>query len=272
MDALDFTPDAPLATYSRWQRWLTTAADVKGWFADNAAALWDGMLAYQAARPSVIEGGMLEIGCAYGRAALMLGMHGRRSETLYLIDAKASHARDAAHLVGSHSESRVQGVGAYSERVSLDFIPSRGIRFMHIDGDHGRWALHNDLDIAHRVVGPDGMVVLDDFLAPQFYGVTQGAIEWMTRNPEAFQVVLVGFNKAYLARPRAAQRWQAFIRDELPDHLRACGQPDFTIWRTDEKLACPTFGITQRQFDRDFVTREFATARPELRPDGKPEL
>lgn len=62
------------------------------------------------------------------------------------------------------------------------------------------------------------------------------------------------------------------IGHQLPAHLRACGQPDFTVWRTDERRACPTFGITQRQFDRDFVTWEFTMGKPELTPDGKPTL
>ena len=269
MDDTETAPPGPSTEYSRWRSYGLAAAGVEGWFSDMSAALWDGFLAFQAARHKLIRGGMLEIGCAHGRAALMLGLHGRLGETIHLIDYNPAHARNAAHLVGGHSASRVEGHAIYSERASTDFLPSRGIRFLHIDGDHGRWALHNDLDIAHRVVAPEGVVVLDDFLAPQFIGVTIGAIEWMTRNPEAFEMMLVGFNKAYLVRPRAAQMFQEFIRDELPAHLRACGQPDFTLWRTDDRRACASFGITPRQFDRDFVTREFAMAKPELLVDGK---
>jgi hypothetical protein len=84
--------------------------------------------------------------------------------------------------------------------------------------------------------------------------------------------VLAGYNKAYLVRPRAALSYLTFIRDELPEHLRACGQPDFTFWRTDDRRAFSGFGMTGRQYDRDFVTREFATGVPELSPDGKPLL
>ena len=262
----------PSLPHSRHGAFLAAAAGVEGWFSDMSAALWDAFLCYQEARRIRIMGDMLEIGTAFGRAALMLGLHGRPGDVVRLIDAHAASAEGAAALVARHSASVVVGLNLFSERADMEFIPARGTRFMHIDGDHGRWALHNDLDIAHRVVGPEGMVVLDDFLSPQFLGVTVGAIEWMARNPQAFELVLAGFNKAYLVRPQAALSYLSFIRDELPGHLRGCGQRDFTLWRTDDRRAFSGFGIVSRQWDRDFVTREFAIGMAEQRQDGKPEL
>lgn len=260
-------PFGPSTEFSRVKRWRRASEGVEGWFSPMSAALWDGFLGWQHAWS--VRGDLLEIGCAHGLSALMLGVHAQPGETTRLIDAAPHHAAAAPQRVWPHSDGQVLGIHAFSERMDSSVLPMRGSRFMHIDGDHGRWALHNDLELAHRVVCDEGLVVLDDFLAPQFGGVTVGAIEWMTRNPEAFQFVLIGFNKAYLCRPRHQQRYLEFLRDGMPAHLRVCGEEDFTFWRTDDRRAFPAFGLTARQFDRDFVSREFAMAEPERLVDGK---
>jgi SAM-dependent methyltransferase len=259
-----------LSGHSRFARWQTAASDVQGWFSDMSAALWDGFLSLQAGWAA--PGDMLEIGCAYGRAAMMMGLHSRQGETLRLLDAAMQHVEETPGRVQPHSPGQVIGTYGFSERLDPALLPARGTRFMHVDGDHGLWALHNDLDLAERTLTADGLLVLDDFLAPQFMGVTLGAIEWVARHPQSFEFVLAGFNKAYLARPRFAGRYLEYIRDALPAHLRALGQTDFSFWLTDDRRACSCFGMTQRQFDRDFITREFAMGLPDSRPDGKPEL
>lgn len=263
-------PDGLSFDHTRYAAWIDAARDVTGWFSDISAALWDAFLGQQAAWH--MHGDMLEIGCAYGRAAMMLGLHARPGETLRLVDYETHHIRDAPARIRPHCQGGVTAIQAYSERLDLGQLPMRGARFMHIDGDHGRWGLHNDMAIADHALAADGLLVLDDFLAPQFMGVTLGAIEWMAQHPHSFEFVMVGFNKAYLARPRFAGEYLHFIRDALPAHLHALGHHDFSLWLTDERRACSCFGITQRQYERDFITREFAMAKPDKRADGKPEL
>lgn len=263
-------PDGTSFDHTRYAAWQDAARDVEGWFSDMSAALWDGFLGQQAAWH--MPGDMVEVGCAYGRAALLMGLHATRHDTVRLIDANPQHAADASQRVRTHSRGRAVGIHAMSEQMDIAQLPMRGTRFMHIDGDHGRWGLHNDMALADHALAADGLLVLDDFLAPQFMGVTLGAIEWMAQHPHSFEFIMVGFNKAYLARPRFAGDWLHFIRDALPAHLHALGHHDFSLWLTDERRACSCFGITQRQYDRDFITREFAMAKPDKRPDGKPEL
>lgn len=264
------SPDGTSLDHARYARWAAAQTGVEGWFSDMSAAIWDALLAQQ--RAWHMRGDLLEIGCAYGRAALMLGVHTAPPETLRLVEAWPAHAHETPGRVQPHSAGRVEAIEAFSEALPPDALPALGTRFVHVDGDHGRWGLLTDMALADRVTAPDGLVVLDDFLAPQFMGVTLGAIEWLTRNPDRFEFVMVGFNKAYLARPRYAARWLEFIRDAMPAHLRAVGHADFSLWRTDDRRGCPCFGITPRQYDRDFITREFAMALPDKRADGKPEL
>ena len=89
------------------------------------------------------------------------------------------------------------------------------------------------------------------------------------QHPGAFEPVLIGFNKAFLVRPRSAARYREAIRDTLPTHLRCCGLSNFTLFRTDDIHAFGCFGITTRIFDTDIVTRERAIGLPEVLIDGK---
>ncbi len=257
---------ADTSVFSKLAGYNVTSEGVEGWFSAISAALWDGFLSFQ--QRDGIRGDLLEIGIAYGKAALMLAAHSEPEYAIRLLDASMPQVIDTTELVRRNTTSTVHGLYGFSERFDFETLPARSTRFMHIDGDHGRWALHNDLDIANRIVTADGMVVLDDFFSASFVGVTLGAIEWLARNPDSFEMVLAGQNKAYLVRPRFALTYLQFIRDELPAHLRACGHEDFTFFHTDDPRACSCFGITPRQFDRDFVTREFAMGLPDAPPDS----
>jgi hypothetical protein len=54
-----------------------------------------------------------------------------------------------------------------------------------------------------------------------------------------------------------------FVVEELPDFLRAMGQPDFTLWHMAHPSDSSAIGITSRQFDRDVVTLDTDTRVPE---------
>lgn len=252
--------------HSRYAVYKERFGDVEGWFSDESAALFDFFLTHQTSRD--ITGDLLEIGVAYGKSALMMALHADAASTIRLVDP-SDVAGVAAQRVRDMTANPVMNFKIRSEALAHEALPGRSTRMMHIDGDHGRWALHNDLDIAYRVMTADGLVVIDDFFSESFVGVTLGAIEWLALHPLAFEMILVGFNKAYLVRPRYAQQYLTAIRDDLPVHLRAAGLTDFSLWRTDVARALGCFGITARQFDRDVVTREFASGLPEELIDGR---
>lgn len=268
------TVSAPNAngSLSKYWEYKERFAYVEGWLSDESIALYDFFLYNQSAKifyDHFQTGDFLEIGIAYGKSALLMAMHADSKSVIRLLDASQSHLLGTAERVQAMTPNKVLGVFGYSEAVDPEQFPARSTRFMHIDGDHGRWALHNDLEMANRIVSADGMVVIDDFFSETFVGVTYGTIEWMALNPTAFEMILVGFNKAYLVRPRFARRYLEAIRDRLPAHMRACGLPNFTLLRTDDTRAFGCFGITGRQHDVDIVSREMATGLPEDLIDGK---
>lgn len=101
----------------------------------------------------------------------MLAMHASPGNVVRLLDSSEAAIETSTKPIRQHVKNGVHGILGRSESVSLDLSPIRSTHFMHIDGDHGLWALHNDLDIADRVMGSDRVVVIDDFPVPHFIGV-----------------------------------------------------------------------------------------------------
>ena len=77
------------AKLSRFDAWKRIAVDVDGWFSDEAAALFDFFLAGQSSahfNPAWTVGDCLEIGVAYGKAALMMAIHTDNNWKIRLVD------------------------------------------------------------------------------------------------------------------------------------------------------------------------------------------
>lgn len=226
---------------------------IEGWFSDISAGLFDAFLTEQ--KRLVTSGPMLEIGVAYGRSALMLAEHLGPDETLELSELHKGRLDSAMASLGAiHPGKTLRPRFGKSDDIDFTEIPPRKYRFIHIDANHMRTHVLKDLALADHALSETGIVSLDDFLAPQYFSATFGAIEYLVRHPESFRFVLVGFNKAYLCRPSAHLYWLVFVRDRLPNHLRSCGLTDFTIWKTDQGDDFRGFGIAGRQFDKDFFT------------------
>ncbi|WP_160119853.1 class I SAM-dependent methyltransferase [Rhodovarius lipocyclicus] len=247
--------------------WKARYDGVTGWFSDMSAGIMDAFLDFQDQKG--VPGDMMEIGVAYGRSALLMNLHTQPREHFIGVDCNAPLLEQAAEQLRAQGTGQVITHGCESQTLSAEDFRPGSVRFMHIDGDHGRGALMNDLTIANQVVGPEGMLVLDDFLAPQFLPATAGVFEWLTLHPKRFEIVLAGHNKAYLARPEAARDYLFFIRDQLPQALRARGTTDFTFWRMSEPEDWRGFGVAGRQWDRDFVGLKEDVNEPEGPPSER---
>ncbi|RVT91594.1 class I SAM-dependent methyltransferase [Rhodovarius crocodyli] len=234
-----------------YSNWKAAHDGVTGWFSDMSAGIVDAFLDYQDQKG--IPGDLMEIGVAHGRSASLINLHARTREHFIAVDCNAPLLEEAAALLRGQGTGQVIVHGCDSQALPAEDFRQGCVRFMHIDGDHGRGALLNDLTIADQVVGPEGLLVLDDFLAPQYLAATAGVFEWLTLHPKRFEMVLAGHNKAYLARPEAARDYLFFIRDQLPAQLRARGTTDFTFWRMAEPEDWRGFGVAGRQWNRDFV-------------------
>jgi len=63
-------------------------------------------------------------------------------------------------------------------------LEGRRARFIHIDGEHSRAALTQDLELATAVLAPEGLIALDDMLHPGYPTLMVAVHEYLGRHPE----------------------------------------------------------------------------------------
>jgi hypothetical protein len=55
---------------------------------------------------------------------------------------------------------------------------------VHLDGEHSPECLSHDLDLAHAVLHPDGIIALDDMLHPGYPTLIVTVLDFLARHPE----------------------------------------------------------------------------------------
>ncbi|MFF4469347.1 class I SAM-dependent methyltransferase [Streptomyces sp. NPDC001599] len=166
--------------------------DVPGWFWPLDQVLFSWFLERQERLDT--RGDLLELGAYLGKSAILLGHRLRDGETLTVCDLFGAEPPDAAN--------RAEAAKSYSsltrqafERNYLSFhdalpriiqAPSSAIvdevaagtcRFVHIDASHLYEHVEGDIRAARELLGPDGIVVLDDFRSEHTPGVAVAAWE-----------------------------------------------------------------------------------------------
>ncbi len=63
-------------------------------------------------------------------------------------------------------------------------MKSESIRFFHIDSDHEYDCLTNDLELAHPLMHPKGVMVLDDMLHPGYPTLVTAVYDYLKRHQE----------------------------------------------------------------------------------------
>ncbi|MET9354189.1 class I SAM-dependent methyltransferase [Streptomyces sp. NPDC006617] len=166
--------------------------DVPGWFWPLDQVLFSWFLERQERLDT--RGDLLELGAYLGKSAILLGHRLRDGETLTVCDLFGAEPPDAAN--------RAEAAKSYSsltrqafERNYLSFhdalpriiqAPSSAVvdevapgtcRFVHIDASHLYEHVEGDIRAARELLGPDGIVVLDDFRSEHTPGVAVAAWE-----------------------------------------------------------------------------------------------
>ncbi|MGX1224065.1 hypothetical protein RKD42_005324 [Streptomyces ambofaciens] len=166
--------------------------DVPGWFWPLDQVLFSWFLERQERLDT--RGDLLELGAYLGKSAILLGHRLRDGETLTVCDLFGAEPPDAAN--------RAEAAKSYSsltrqafERNYLSFhdtlptiiqAPSSAVvdevapgtcRFVHIDASHLYEHVEGDIGAARELLGPDGIVVLDDFRSEHTPGVAVAAWE-----------------------------------------------------------------------------------------------
>lgn len=163
---------------------------IVGAFWDTDFRLFDALLAAQESMG--VTGDLLEIGALYGKSAILLGVHARPEETVHVCDVfeqeaagDANQAENDSSYPGLARDKFESNYRTYVDRdphVIQEFSTSIAthvdpgtLRFAHVDGGHLFETVVDDLRNVRALLGPQGIVVLDDFRALHTPGVAAAA-------------------------------------------------------------------------------------------------
>jgi hypothetical protein len=233
---------------------------IPGWFPFQSYCVWRALLDRQAGE----RGDLFEIGVWKGRSASVLASYRKPGEKLYLCDLRLDEpaVQQAIGSVGAATSDLVALSGPSAELAGkLDLKAMfRSVRWFHIDGEHTGTSVYRELEIAHAVLNPGGIVVIDDFFSSRYPANTTEAVRYIEKNPFHFRLLAVAFNKGYLCRPEALGGWMDFMAEDMTLAMRRHGL-SATIFKTTGPWDNDAVGIV------DYVEE----AGPVAGPDDKPQ-
>jgi predicted O-methyltransferase YrrM len=84
---------------------------------------------------------------------------------------------------------------------------------IHIDGEHSEAAALHDLRESVQRLSPGGVIIVDDWLQPDFIGVNSAVHRFLSEAD--FRIVLTTEWKAYLTSAATAQDWHSYLVAQL---------------------------------------------------------
>jgi hypothetical protein len=174
-------------------RYLTNGYDrLPGMSSRFAAAICGHVIQRQTALG--IAGDVVEIGTFEGRflIALALGLapgeHALGIDVFEWPDAGVLDRFLANCDRQALSRSRCRPWKTNSASIAIPDLRSRlggrAARFVHIDGDHSPAGLRHDLDLAHGVLEPRGVVCVDDMLHPRYPTLVTAVLDYVDQYRE----------------------------------------------------------------------------------------
>ena len=124
-------------------------------------------------------------------------------------------------------------------------------KFCHIDGEHTFLAVRNLLDSLPRLVGPDSVIVFDDFHNEGFPDISEAVFTHASHKTSLFPL-LFGLNKGvYVFEPNDRGRYAHDVAEYFPNtayNVRWLPDGSFTI--APRPLAVPKRSFTRRVLRR----------------------
>jgi predicted O-methyltransferase YrrM len=165
---------------------------VPGMSSRFAAAICCGLLRIQAELG--VTGPVVEIGAFEGRFFIALAHALEPSDTALAIDRfdwpNAEVIERFASNCAKHGIPAERRITLQADSLSLGpdellaKLGGRRVRFLHIDGEHSRAALINDLELATAVLAPAGVIALDDMLHPGYPTLMVAVYDYLARHHE----------------------------------------------------------------------------------------
>lgn len=141
-----------------------------------------------------IAGDMLEIGTFEGRFFIAMAMLLEPDEHALGIDVFdwpdegvsdrfLENCAAAGLRRGSYTAWKIDSRTLDPARLR-EKLPGRVARFIHVDGEHNAQCLSHDLELAHAVLHPQGVIALDDMLHPGYPTLIVTVLDYLARHPE----------------------------------------------------------------------------------------
>lgn len=183
-----------------------------------------------------VSGPLFEIGVHEGRTLVLFALLAREGEKCVGVDLFDSRQAENIDHSGSGSAERVRAnlkifapetecqlveSNSFDFRYHPAFANVRGARLCHIDGGHFLEVVLNDIDIMQTVVGPGGVIVIDDYLHSGFPEVQEAVHRyfWTSTNIKAIPFA-IGRNKIYLISAAFHTEMIRFLSDDLPPEIK----------------------------------------------------
>jgi hypothetical protein len=233
-------------------------ASVPGMSSRFAAAITCGLLRIQTA--AGITGPVVEVGAFEGRFLIALAKALAPGEIVIGIDLFdwpnpevegrciancAKHGVPESARVIWKTDSR-----KLTPETLLAKLGGKRPRLQHIDGEHSRQVLSNDLELATAVMDPAGLLVLDDMLHPGYPTLMVAVHEYLERHPEMCVLAIidretiVAATKFVLCRKDWFKRYEDALLADYKDNVWPLGADFEPHWclvlSLDTRLAAIT--------------------------------
>ena len=148
-----------------------------------------------------ISGDMVEIGAFEGRFFIAMALGLTPGERALAIDLfswpdDGVHGRLLANCAAAGlPRDRFATWQGDTRTLPADGLTSRfnmgRARFIHVDGEHSRECLGHDLDLAHHVLHPSGVIAVDDMLHPGYPALIVAVLDYLERHPDMAVMCIV---------------------------------------------------------------------------------
>jgi hypothetical protein len=228
----------PSEAAERYAFYNGVVCNIPGWLQQGAAIRTMDILEFQEDRQ--IAGSVLEIGVMCGRYfSILLRSAARVGSRAVGIDLFHDHPVEkvrqlvAPALAGKATS--VELLPAYSTDLEASYLLSElgeRARFISIDGSHESNDVFWDLRLAEQLVGPAGVVAVDDFINPVALGVNE-AVHRFFAQPRRLVPWAYIENKLFLCQSQWASQYRQMLEETV---LRDTIEPHSKVFQNHTKI------------------------------------
>ncbi|WP_198375812.1 class I SAM-dependent methyltransferase [Neoroseomonas rubea] len=219
------------------------ADGIEGMMSTFSMELMDSLLSFQEALG--IAGPVLEFGVYKGRSAALISAHVLPEERFILVDVHK--------YISDETLQSMFRIPEFTLGSSEDFASSatavelhRKVRFMHVDSSHAYRTTLAEMRLAEQLLADGGILCLDDFANLHYSQVLPAVYKFLYTEKHDLCVFLVTNAKAYLCRSAYFDAYAGFVLDGLQDEMRARGNAETMLARTDADVDYRAFYLRPR--------------------------